>query len=226
MTKIKKIAILGCGWVGRALEEKLLLDGHSVQCLSRDIRVDRQSGYYVCDVLVIAIPPSDIYLDVLEEVFFSLSLHTNKSTQIIFLSSISFYTKKKYIVEAEALVKLKDPDTVILRLGGLMGYDRIADKYTVGKTLDDSPTNYVHRDDVLGIIMCVIRQGTKNKTFDVVAPIQTTKKVIFAQNTQQYDFAMTYFSDKSSTSKPYSSQELRDTLGYTFIKKDVKNFWL
>ncbi len=224
-TKKKKIAILGCGWVGKALKEKLELLGHEVNCLCRDVNMDTLIGFYNCDALVIAVPPSDEYLDVIEDVYFSVSLNEAIDTQMIFLSSTSFYDDDKLIVEAEELAKVKDPNTVILRLAGLMGYDRIAGKYTSGKTIKDGPTNYVHRDDVVGIIESVIESKIKDKIFNVIAPIQSTKKVIFRQNSTKFSFDETHFKGETKVVKAHSSEILCDVLGYEFSKKDVKNFW-
>ena len=223
--KKKKIAILGCGWVGMALKEKLEALGDEVNCLCRDVNMDSLVGFYACDVLLIAIPPSDEYLDVIEDVYFSLSLNEALETQVILLSSISFYDDKKIIVEAEELAKIKDPDTVILRLGGLMGYDRVAGKYSIGKTMEDKPTNYVHRDDVVGIIERLIERGIKNKIFNVVAPKQSTRKEIFTQNAKQFNFGETKFSENISPNKELSSDILCEVLGYEFKKKDVLEFW-
>jgi len=224
--KKRKIAILGCGWLGNALKEKLELTGDEVNCLSRDVNMDTLVGFYACDTLIIAIPPSDEYLDVIEDAYFSVSLNEALDTQVILLSSISFYDGNEIIKEAEELAKIKDPDTVILRLGGLMGYDRIAGKYTAGKTVEDGSTNYVHRDDVVGIIEGIIEKRVKNKIFNVVAPIQTTKKEIYTQNSKQFGFEETYFSENSSKNKLLSSNILCDVLGYTFKKEDVREFWL
>jgi nucleoside-diphosphate-sugar epimerase len=223
--KKKKIAILGCGWLGSALKEKLEALGDEVNCLCRDVNMDSLVGFYACDVLVIAIPPSDEYLDVIEDVYFSLSLNEALVTQVIFLSSISFYDNKKIIVDAEELAKVKDENTVILRLGGLMGYDRIAGKYTAGKTIEDRATNYVHRDDVVGIMETIIEQKVSNKIFNVVAPKQSTKKEIFTQNAKQFGFGKTKFSENISAYKEISSDILCDVLGYEFQKEDVREFW-
>jgi len=224
--KKKKIAILGCGWVGNALKEKLELAGDEVNCLSRDINMDTLVGFYACDALIISVPPSDEYLDVIEDAYFSVSLNEALDTQVIFLSSTSFYDGKEIIKEAEELAKIKDPDTVILRLGGLMGYDRIAGKYTAGTTVEDGSTNYVHRDDVVGIIGSIIEKRVKDKIFNVVAPIQTTKKEIYTQNSKKFGFEETHFSKNISKNKSLSSDILCDVLGYTFEKKDVREFWL
>jgi len=223
--KKKKISILGCGWVGNALKVKLESIGDEVYCLSRDVKMNTFLGFYACDTLIIAIPPSDRYLDVIDDVYFYMFLNKAFNPQVILLSSISFYDDKKIIIGAEKLAKLKNSDTVILRLGGLMGYDRIAGKYTAGKTIENTPTNYVHRDDVVGIIESIIEKRVKNKTFNVVAPIQSTKKEIYIQNASSFGFEKTSFKGLSNKTKSLSSEILCKVLGYEFVKKDVKNFW-
>jgi nucleoside-diphosphate-sugar epimerase len=221
--KKKNISILGCGWIGTVVRKKLESMGHEVNCLSRDIGMNAVAQLYACDVLLIAIPPSSEYLEVLDDTLFYLDAKID--TQVIFLSSISFYEENNSIIEAEKLVETAKDDAVILRLGGLMGYDRIAGKYTIHHTIEDSVTQYVHRDDVVEIISEIIKKDIRKKIFDVVAPIQSTKKEIFSQNAEQFHFGATYFSGQKSVHKIISSNDLCETLGYQFQKEDVKNFW-
>lgn len=227
MSKIKKkkIAILGCDFIGKPLKEKLEGKGHEVNCLSDDVNMDCLVGFYACDSLIIAIPPSDTYLDIIEDVYFSLSLNEALVTQVIFLSSTSFYDNEKIIIEAEDLAKIKDENTVILRLGEVMGADKIAGIDTKGQIIEDSSTNYVHIDDVIGILENLIEKKLTNKIFNVVAPIQSTKKEIFTQNSKQFGFELPDFSNNTSDKKALSSDVLCEVLGYTFKKKDVKEFW-
>ena len=65
----KTISILGCGWVGQVLAQKLEL-ADTVHCLSRDIEANEKEKLYICDVLLIAIPPRENYLDVLTQIIF------------------------------------------------------------------------------------------------------------------------------------------------------------
>lgn len=225
MSKKKKIAILGCGWVGNALKTKMEEQGHEVNCLCRDINMDSLVGFYNCDALIIAVPPSDEYLDVIEDVYFSVSLNEAINTQMILLSSLSFYDNDKLIVDAEELAKIKDENTIILRLGELMGYDRIAGENNAGKTINDSTTNYVHRDDVIGVIETIIDKNIRNKIFNVVAPIQSTKKEIFTQNSKKFNFKESSFSDIIDKNNSHSSDILCDFLGYKFQKENVEDFW-
>jgi hypothetical protein len=215
----KKVSILGCGWVGKALQVSFSGD---VRCLSRDRVANSEAQLYDCDVLIIAIPPRDNYIEVLEQ---TLS-HITAQTQVILLSSISFYDGKSLVVEAETLLQYLHEEVVILRLGGLMGYERIAGKYTAGKVLTaDSRTNYVHRDDVVGIIESIVTQEIVGEIFDVVAPIQSTKKKIFSQNAQAFGFKDTEFLQGDVIGKELFPTKVCENLGYAFKKEDVHNFW-
>ncbi|HIP27919.1 MAG TPA: hypothetical protein EYG82_01945 [Sulfurovum sp.] len=81
---------------------------YEIHYLSKDIETNINPKRYMCDVLVLAIAPRGEYLE--------------KSTQTILLSSISFYDGKPLMIEAEAFVQSLNEHTVVLRLGGLMGY--------------------------------------------------------------------------------------------------------
>ena len=218
----KIVSILGCGWVGKALFDFLEKKSVLVHCLSRNVKNNDKEKKYICDVLVIAIPPRDNYLEVIEK---TLS-RVGSSTQIILLSSISFYDGKPLVVEAEALLTQLHEERVVLRLGGLMGYDRVAGKYTASRVVDsDSRTNYVHRDDVVAIIGEIIRQEVVGEIFDIVAPIQSTKRKIFAQNAKIFGFANTEFLEKNRVGKELSPKKVCKDLGYTFKKENVDSFW-
>jgi len=172
--------------------------------------------------MVIAVPPRDNYLEVLGETLGKVEANT----QVILLSSISFYDGKPLVIEGEGLVQHMHEGAVVLRLGGLMGYDRIAGKYTAGKVLtSDARTNYVHRDDVVGIIESIIVQDVRDEIFDVVAPLQCTKKEIFSKNAEAFGFEKTEFLSGDEVGKVLAPTKLCEHLGYTFLKKDVKTFW-
>lgn len=225
MNKMKTVSILGCGWVGNALKASLESHNYVVHCLSRDTKLNRLTHFYDVDVLVIAITPStQEYLDVLKESVYYLNKENH--TQVIFLSSISFYDGKQSVIEAEELMQQLINDVIILRLGGLMGYDRIAGKYTAGKVLtSDSLTNYVHRDDVVGVLESIIEQGVRAEVFDMVAPRQSTKKEIFASNAKKFGFEETLFLDGDNVGKILSPNKLIRRLDYHFKKPDVREFW-
>jgi hypothetical protein len=222
MPKMKKVSILGCGWLGKALMKVINTNKYYTFCLSRNIEENSIRGGYSCDVLVIAIPPRENYLEVLKETLEKV----DAATQVILLSSISYYDGKSLVIEAEDLVQRMHEGALVLRLGGLMGYDRIAGKYTAGKVLtSDARTNYVHRDDVVGIIESIIAQDVRDEIFDVVAPLQCSKKEMFSQNAKAFGFEKTEFLSGDEVGKVLAPTKLCEHLAYTFLKKDVKAFW-
>lgn len=221
MVTKRKVSILGCGWVGKCLYQQLL-PHYSVHCLSKDIEQNDRLHKYDVDVLVIAIPPKSNYLEVIEKTLEKI----NQNSYVILLSSISFYKDKLLVVQAEKFVQERASDFVILRLGGLMGYDRIAGKYTAGKTVDvNSVTNYVHRDDVVSIIECVIMKPIVSQIFDVVAPIQSTQKEVYSQNMKKFGFQETIFLDEKAVGKRLTPLKLIEQTGYVFKKESVLQFW-
>jgi hypothetical protein len=217
----KTLSILGCGWTGKVLQVHLQ-ERYQVHCLSRDMAANRAAGYYDCDVLVIAVPPRGEYLAVLEETLLLLP----EGAQVILLSSISYYDGKELVVAGEELVRGLWSDAVVLRLGGLMGDDRIAGRYTAGKTLPyDSMSNYVHRADVVGVISVLIVQGVRAEVLDLVAPVQHPKSEIFAANATRFGFERTGFDSLELRGKRISAGAWVERLGYAFVYPDVYDFW-
>jgi nucleoside-diphosphate-sugar epimerase len=93
------------------------------------------------------------------------------------------------IVYAEKILQESSVPTSIIRCGGLMGYDRKPIKYLSylmheqvksGKTRKsaDTPVNYVHRDDVIGIIKHVLDKKSWGQLFNAVAPEHPSRREI------------------------------------------------
>jgi len=218
------VSILGCGWIGKALRDTLKKRDIKVNCLSKNIKENISKNFYRCDTLVIALPPSiNNYLNILEQNF--KHLNKNNIPQVVFLSSISFYRGKSIVVMAEKLILKLHKDSVILRLGGLMGYDRIAGKYTTNKKIINGYTNYIHKDDVVAIIYKIIELKLNNCIYDLVAPIQTTKEKIYNQNAIQFGFAKSIFEKRFESKLNLTPKKLCEDLNYKFIKPCVLEFW-
>jgi len=217
----KTVSILGCGWVGEALKEEIE-SNYEVNCLSREMTINKEQDKYSCDTLVIAIPPRENYLEVL-----SLTMEQIEPlTQVIFLSSTSFYDGKEMVVKGEELIQTLDENVLILRLSGLMGYNRIAGKYTAGKTkAHDVRVNYIHRDDVVQLIkLCIERELVKN-TFNVTALFHPKQSEIYTKNAKNFGWENTYFESTEILGKVVSSEKLVNYLGYAFLKPNPLEFW-
>jgi nucleoside-diphosphate-sugar epimerase len=244
---MQTVSIFGCGWVGKALAKELE-PNYKINCLvksqsslkSLDFKncyLSQNKEFLNCHTLVIAIPPRGDYLDTLK----SLLKKTKTSTFVILLSSTSIYQQTSgtlseessknidtpnLMLQAERLVKSISKNTTILRLGGLMGYNRVAGKYTQGSTkANDRYVNYIHRDDVVDIIKLIIAKKIESKTYNVVAPLHPKESQIYAKNAKKFNLQATNYKSSKIVGKIVSSNLLQKELNYQFLKPNPLEFW-
>ncbi len=109
-----------------------------------------------------------------------------------------------------------------------MGYDRVPGKYFIGKkdlNTGSIPVNFVHRDDVIGIIYEVIRQDKWNEIFNVVAPEHPVRKDIYISNAQDFGWAAPSFLEGTTPDyKIVSSNKVIRELNYRFIYPNPLTF--
>jgi nucleoside-diphosphate-sugar epimerase len=195
-------------------------------------------AFFDVDVLVIALPPrvahhgAEHHLQQIESIFEHLAGH--QISQIIYISSTSVYPEHNQIatenteiiedsvlIKAENLLRAKHPQALILRCGGLMGYDRIPYKYFVGKTIKtaDIPVNFIHQDDVVAIIKLLIEQNIGGQTFNLVAPLHPIRKDVYQANSVRFAWPAPIFEapNQSIPFKIVSPELLITQLNYQFI---------
>jgi nucleoside-diphosphate-sugar epimerase len=202
------------------------------------------------DVLIVSIPPkleangADFHRQQIQQ----LITHLKESaiTKVIYISSTAVYPDLNREVteteplpqegtnhtlwQAENLLRAMEPhvQTTLLRCGGLMGYNRMAGRYVAGKkglTTGSIPVNFVHRDDVIGIVEAVIRQEKWGETYNIVAPLHPTRRAIYLQNAQDYQLEPPEFAkDMMQSFKVVSAHKVIEELKYTFIYPDPLQF--
>jgi nucleoside-diphosphate-sugar epimerase len=133
--------------------------------------------------------------------------------KIIFVSSTSIYPDKNQIatentevlenhvlVKVETLLKGSFDKLTILRLGGLMGYDRFPSKYYQNKSVANWATgvNYIHRDDAILLINNILEKNIWNETFNICSPIHPTRKEILVKNCEDLGLDWPIFTENSS----------------------------
>lgn len=171
-------------------------------------------------------------------------------TDIIYVSSTSVYPDLNRVVEekdvqdtAEAgsphlveaentLISLRNPNrrVTVLRCGGLMGYDRIPGKYVRGRegiTTGEVPVNYVHRDDVVGIIQQLLREELPNETLNVVAPQHPTRREVYDISCKQFGWELPTYaaSDSAVAFKIVGGEKLKRYLDYAFEYPNPLSFY-
>lgn len=281
MTKVekKRISILGCGWLGLPLAQRLVelnisnelkgsttsdsrlalfnasgIKGYCID-LSPDFNGDPESirSFLDTDILIISVPPKlakaghDFHVQQIRSVIEHLKNAPVK--EIIYTSSTSVYpdlnrvvleeditepgeSASPAIVQVETALAALRPERIvsILRLGGLLGYNRIPAKYVAGQkeiTTGSLPVNYIHRDDAVGIIVEIIKSGTKNETFNLVAPLHPTRREVYLKGCIEFGWEAPTFSSAASSPdfKIISGQKLDDFYNYHFKYADPLDFY-
>lgn len=123
-------------------------------------------------------------------------------------------------VLGERMVKNKYPQVNILRLGGLMGDNRLLKNYNVANL--DFAVNHIHYKDIAGILSKMIENGTKAGLYNVTAPLHPAKfQVIDAQENKENGEEVT-----EVKGKVVLSSKLVSELGYVFEYPDPRGFHL
>jgi len=210
---------------------------------------DKPNDFLASELLIVNIPPkvevrgNQFHVEQIRH----LIKHLKQSTvsHLIYVSSTSVYPdlnrevheeeplpqpgSNRTLLQAEQLLQaLPDVQTTLLRCGGLMGYNRIPGRYVAGKTglaTGGIPVNYVHRDDVIGVIEEVMHQGAWNTVLNVVAPLHPTRKEVYLQNAALCGLMPAQFAEAiPQPFKVISSQRLSNELNYTFLYPDPLGF--
>jgi nucleoside-diphosphate-sugar epimerase len=138
--------------------------------------------------------------------------------------------RAKALIQVEELLRITFGDRLtILRMGGLLGYDRIPGRYSAGKTIKggEEKVNYIHRDDAIAIIAEIIKQKQWGLTLNVVAPKHPTRKAVYNSNVKAYGFEPTEFVDAQRDNKlrQIAGTKLELLLDYSFIYPDPLHFY-
>ncbi|MGK7393676.1 MAG: NAD-dependent epimerase/dehydratase family protein [Candidatus Cyclobacteriaceae bacterium M3_2C_046] len=172
---------------------------------------------------------------------------TSPVQEIIFISSTSVYPeqnqtareedqldpqngRQRAILEAEKLIINSGISYNILRCGGLMGYDRNPKRFlsylkaggkvsgTKMRSNPDTPVNYIHRDDVISIIVQLIKTNIRNEIFNLVAPKHPLRRVFIDQEVNADNSAI------ETKYKIVDSGKLQKVLSYQFRHPDPLKF--
>lgn len=185
------------------------------------------------DVMIITVPFSEKRTphDTLKKRLAKLISFIGKfEKQVFFMSSTGVYSDKPEVfteemlpsedVFVESMVKKAFPQVNILRLGGLMGDERLLKNFNVSNL--SGVVNHIHYKDVAAVIKTIINKEIKGKEYNVAAPLHPSKQaVIAAQNNHVADDT-----EHIGKQRIISSEKLISELNYTFIYPDPTTFHL
>lgn len=194
------------------------------------------------DVMVINIPPhfrshpSSYHIQQIKAL--RLLIDQAKVPKVIFVSATSVYPDLNQeaqesdwldfesagnpgLLQAENLLRTdRGYDLTVLRLGGLLGDDRIPGLYVSGKdnVLGHPPVNYIHRQDAVRLIEWLIEKALWNDTYNGVTPWHPSRRKVYEKNAADLGFAppSSYQDPPLDPWKKVSSQKILQT-GFDFL---------
>ena len=202
------------------------------------------------EVLVVAIPPkvrdnpeTNSFVNKIRPLI--SNIEKSSISTVIFISSISVYGNDtnvvteetipnpdsesgKQLVEAEKLFSNNSNfNTIIVRMGGLIGENRHPVNYLSGRRNISNPeavVNLIHRNDAISIIenLILFQKGKKNLhvTLNAVTPMYPTRENYYTQKSIEFKIPPPEFEmDKVSIGKKVSSEKLITLLNYQFQEK-------
>lgn len=116
--------------------------------------------------------------------------------------------------------------TTILRLSGLIGYTRHPGNFFKNNKIvhqPDAPVNLIHRDDCIGIINSIIKQGLWGEIFNGCATTHPTKREFYSYTSGLLNKSNPNYSEELNADcyKIVSNEKVIKQLGYQFIYPDV-----
>ncbi|HSY61952.1 MAG TPA: NAD(P)-binding domain-containing protein [Cytophaga sp.] len=205
------------------------------------------TDFLECDVLIIAIPPGtkrnpdSSHAEEVQSLMHVISDAKINIQKIIYISSTSIYKNSNRVVteadvveEADAENKIlfraekyiqsgKIKDKIILRLGGLTGYDRMLARFFAGKSElagGNEPVNLIHRDDVIAVILFLLKRESGSIVLNVCSPQHPSRKDFYTELCERFALVQPIFPEQLYADwKEISTNELAG-LGYSWIFPD------
>ena len=193
------------------------------------------------DILVINIPPKENmnYNFIIKTLFEKIK--GSNQIKLIFVSSTSVYgnmqgdvnsntipkpesKRGSTIIEAENILK-RNPQTTILRLGGLIGPDRNPARILSSKKIvhnPNNPINLIHIDDCIGIIESIIKKEKWGKIYLGVCPHHPTKESYYNAQCIKLGISKINFSESPiSSNKKINDNNIIEDLKYNYKKPSL-----
>ncbi len=193
------------------------------------------------DVIIISIPPNrrSGSLEYAHNIHLLSKTISATNAQVIMCSSTSVYdgflgevTERDQtpilesripVLSAEAELKKWIPSSVILRLGGLYGYNRHPVYYLSGRSSipnGDAPVNLVHGDDVASVLKRIIENEITSEIYNVVAPIHPTRHQVYTSKAKEFGIEEPQFLEGGKNGKIVITDKLIQSLNYQFKYPD------
>jgi nucleoside-diphosphate-sugar epimerase len=217
--------------------------------LSPDLISDNVESFFDSEILVINIPPErrddivEFHSKQMENIIAVLNNSTIK--KVIFTSSTSVYPElNREVFEDEPAVPNKNSgkalklvenmllgqtgfETTVLRLAGLIGYDRnprnfLRKRRVIHKI--NTPVNLIHRDDCIGVIQEVMRQDIWGEVFNVCCDNHPKRIDFYNNEAERAGLELDNMPEMETADyKTVSNKKLKEMLNYSLKYPDPLN---
>ena len=179
------------------------------------------------DQLIISIPPSTKNYDKLIETLIQLINKNFNINNILFLSSTSVYGKHKnevfensliypesknakLLAFAEKIFLNLDSSISIIRLGGLIGFDRHPIFSLVNKRINNPKgyINFIHKLDAIKLIIHLIKTSKLNGIINCVSPYHPTRKEYYMEIAKKLNLKNPIFNDEEENLRKINSNKI------------------
>ncbi|NIP37928.1 MAG: SDR family oxidoreductase [Candidatus Dadabacteria bacterium] len=214
--------------------------------LSPEINPDFDPEFFNTDMLIINFPPQrrENIVSYHQNQIRSLvgQIKNSPIEYMLFVSSTSVYpdlnrevkeseTEKPTKESGKALIKvenilmnLENVETTVLRLAGLIGYDRMPGRFLSGKRgikNGNAPVNLIHRDDCIFIIHQIISQGVWGEVLNGCSDEHPLRKDYYTHQAKLIGADPPDFDDSDVPNyKIISNKKLKKILDYDFKYPD------
>lgn len=252
---MKKLGIIGCGWLGNHLAESLSdqYEIFATTTTASKIAALEAKAYTATlvsfpdemnpemqewdiasklDAIIIAVPFSGLRgskIPMTGKRENLLRFIGDFKGQIFYTSSTGVYpnSEKEFTeddlpaneVESESFILEKFPQTNILRLGGLMGGERLLKNYNISNV--DQPVNHIHYADICSVVEKMLNNQSQSQVYNVVAPIHPNKEEVI--NSQK---GLPFEGERTVIGRIISPEKLIKELDFEFQYPDPRYFHL
>ncbi len=197
------------------------------------------------DILVLSFPPgkNGDYSKYLKRVDFLLKSKPAKVQRIILISSTSVYPKRDgdwkeddaftpdtessfHIIEAEEKVLSSNCNSVILRLAGLVGYERNPARFGSSRLAANEPVNMIHRDDAVAAIDYFIHHPEHQGIYNLCAANHPSRLAFYEAGAMELKVKIPMLENSEKPlNRTINSEKIRTQTEFQFSKDDPLLFW-
>lgn len=240
------VGVIGAGWIGMDWVKWLSEQQHTIRYTKRNSETQSQQFYQFS--FGEKLPPSFCNkLDFLfitatipkEKSFFSdffeqLKQNLPSNCMIVFTSTIGVYliesssvdeensklkTDSVYYQFEQLLLDFFPDQTIILRLGGLIGEDRHPVFSLSGrKDIADGQkaVNLVHKGDILRFFQCILQKSVPGGIYNLVYPEHPTRKKYYTVKAKENNLVIPEFLEGTEYGKIVCSEKSRGITGFDY----------